>query len=69
MKVAIAQINCIVGDLSGNTARILDYASRAQQLGASVDANTRDEFLLINWQYRVEIELWSRMLLYIKVVV
>lgn len=36
MKIAIAQINCIVGDLTGNTAKILDYANRARDMGAKV---------------------------------
>jgi NAD+ synthetase len=36
MKLAIAQINCTVGDLSGNAARILDYAERARLGGASL---------------------------------
>jgi NAD+ synthase (glutamine-hydrolysing) len=36
MKLAIAQINCTVGDLMGNSARILDYASRARAQGASL---------------------------------
>ena len=36
MKVAIAQINCIVGDLEGNAAKILDIAKLAKEQGASV---------------------------------
>ncbi|MCE5180302.1 MAG: NAD+ synthase [Betaproteobacteria bacterium] len=36
MKVAIAQINCLVGDLSGNAAKILDYANRAKAEGAQI---------------------------------
>ena len=36
MKIAIAQINCIVGDLAGNAAKILAYAERAKQLGAKL---------------------------------
>ena len=36
MKVAIAQINCIVGDLEGNAAKILDCARRAKEQGAVV---------------------------------
>ena len=36
MKIALAQINCIVGDIAGNAAKILDYASRAVQQGASL---------------------------------
>jgi NAD+ synthase (glutamine-hydrolysing) len=34
MKLAIAQINCVVGDLAGNAARILQYAEQAKQRGA-----------------------------------
>ena len=36
MKIAIAQINCIVGDLEGNAAKILDYAKRAKEQGAVI---------------------------------
>ncbi len=36
MKLAIAQINCTVGDLAGNSAKIIDYASRARDAGASL---------------------------------
>jgi NAD+ synthase (glutamine-hydrolysing) len=36
MKLAIAQINCTVGDLAGNAAKILDYAARAKQQGATL---------------------------------
>ncbi len=36
MKIAIAQINCTVGDLRGNRKKITDYAKRAQLLGASL---------------------------------
>ena len=36
MKIAIAQINCGLGDLAGNTAKILDYANRAKSQGASL---------------------------------
>lgn len=36
MKIAIAQINCTVGDITANTNKILDYAQRAQDLGASL---------------------------------
>ncbi|MEN6587361.1 MAG: nitrilase-related carbon-nitrogen hydrolase, partial [Sulfuricella sp.] len=36
MKIAIAQINCVVGDLDGNAARILDHAQRARDLGAEL---------------------------------
>ncbi len=36
MKIAICQINCIVGDIKGNAAKILDYANRAKKAGASL---------------------------------
>ncbi|MGC2456795.1 MAG: NAD+ synthase [Gallionellaceae bacterium] len=36
MKIAIAQINCLLGDLEGNAAKILAYAERAKQQGASL---------------------------------
>jgi predicted amidohydrolase len=36
MKIAIAQLNCTLGDLSGNAAKILDYANRAKQQGAAL---------------------------------
>ena len=36
MKLAIAQINCTVGDLGGNTRKILDYANRAKKAGAQL---------------------------------
>ena len=36
MKIAIAQMNCTVGDLAGNVARILDFAARARAAGADV---------------------------------
>ncbi|TAJ80175.1 MAG: NAD+ synthase [Gallionellaceae bacterium] len=36
MKVAIAQINCTVGDLAGNAAKIADYARRAREQGAAI---------------------------------
>ena len=34
MKLAIAQINFVVGDLSGNIRKILDYVDRARNAGA-----------------------------------
>lgn len=34
MKLAIAQINCTVGDLGGNAQKILDYANQAKNAGA-----------------------------------
>ena len=36
MKIAIAQINCTVGDLAGNAAKILDYAAQAKAQGAQI---------------------------------
>ena len=36
MKIALAQINCIVGDIEGNANKIIDYANRASQAGASL---------------------------------
>jgi len=36
MKIAIAQINCTVGDLAGNVARILDYVKQARELSADL---------------------------------
>ena len=36
MKVAIGQINPVIGDFSGNAARILDYVTRAERGGADV---------------------------------
>jgi NAD+ synthetase len=36
MKIAIAQINCTVGDLSGNAAKIVDATERARALGADL---------------------------------
>ena len=36
MKIAIAQINCTVGDLVGNAAKIADYARRAKEQGAEI---------------------------------
>jgi NAD+ synthetase len=36
MKIAIAQINCTVGDLAGNVARILGCANEARAQGASL---------------------------------
>ncbi len=38
MRIALAQINTTVGDLSGNSAKILDFARRAEQAGAEVVA-------------------------------
>src|SRR5438445_721313 len=36
VKIAIAQINCVVGDLAGNTDKILRYCDRARSAGASL---------------------------------
>ncbi len=36
LKIAIAQINCIVGDLTGNALKILFAAERARALGADL---------------------------------
>jgi NAD+ synthetase len=36
MKLAIAQINCLLGDLPGNFARIVQYAEQAERQGASL---------------------------------
>ena len=36
VKIAVAQINCVLGDLSGNAAKILDCAARAKAAGAHV---------------------------------
>lgn len=36
MKIAIAQINCRLGDLAWNAAKILDYANQAKRQGASL---------------------------------
>jgi NAD+ synthase (glutamine-hydrolysing) len=36
MKLAIAQINCTLGDLAGNSTKILSYAERAREQGATL---------------------------------
>ena len=36
MKIALAQINPTIGDFSGNTAKIIEFARRAQQGGADM---------------------------------
>ena len=36
MKIAIAQLNPVLGDMSGNIDRILDYAERAKAKGATL---------------------------------
>jgi NAD+ synthase (glutamine-hydrolysing) len=35
-RIAIAQINCTVGDLKGNCSKIIEYAGRARDLGADI---------------------------------
>ena len=36
MRIAIAQINCTVGDLTGNAKKILDYTNEAKDKGSSL---------------------------------
>jgi NAD+ synthase (glutamine-hydrolysing) len=36
MKLAVAQINCTVGDLSGNVRKILDYTNQAKKSGVAL---------------------------------
>jgi NAD+ synthase (glutamine-hydrolysing) len=36
LKIAIAQMNCVVGDLSGNVDKILDFCRRARSAGAEL---------------------------------
>ncbi len=36
LKIAVAQINCTVGDLAGNARRILDAATQAKAAGADL---------------------------------
>jgi NAD+ synthase (glutamine-hydrolysing) len=36
MKIAIAQINCTLGDLAGNAAKIAEYAQRAKAQGTDI---------------------------------
>ncbi len=36
MKIALAQINPTVGDFAGNTKKILEFAARAEELGADL---------------------------------
>ena len=38
LRIALAQMNATVGDLDGNTAKILDYIHRARDLGADLVA-------------------------------
>ena len=37
-RIALAQINTVVGDLDGNTAKVIDYMRRARELGADLIA-------------------------------
>jgi NAD+ synthetase len=36
LKIAVAQVNCVVGDLAGNARRILEAAARARAAGADL---------------------------------
>ena len=36
MRIAIGQLNCTVGDMAGNAAKILEYAMRAKAAGADL---------------------------------
>lgn len=36
MKLAVAQIDCVLGDLAGNSSKILAYAEKAKQQGATL---------------------------------
>jgi len=36
VTIALAQINCVVGDLAGNSAKILEFAARARDAGADL---------------------------------
>jgi NAD+ synthetase len=47
MKIAIAQINCTVGDLAGNVARIVDFTERAR--AQSVDLLITPELALCGY--------------------
>ena len=38
LRIALAQINTTVGDLDGNTAKVLDYTAHARDLGADLVA-------------------------------
>jgi len=38
LRVALAQINTTVGDLEGNAAKVLEYSTRARDLGANLVA-------------------------------
>ena len=36
MRIAIAQINCTVGDITGNVAKIIDAVRQAKTAGAEL---------------------------------
>ncbi|MDD5437091.1 MAG: NAD+ synthase, partial [Candidatus Omnitrophica bacterium] len=36
LRISIAQINCTVGDLKGNAAKIIEYLRKAKDLGADI---------------------------------
>ena len=36
LRIAVAQINCTVGDIDGNSQKIVDYISRSKNLGADI---------------------------------
>ncbi|MFA5143095.1 MAG: NAD+ synthase [Candidatus Omnitrophota bacterium] len=36
VRICIAQINCVVGDLDGNTAKIIEYLRKAKDAGADI---------------------------------
>ncbi|MDQ3522624.1 MAG: NAD+ synthase, partial [Gemmatimonadota bacterium] len=38
MRIAIAQINPVVGDIDGNTRKIVEYSARARDEGAALVA-------------------------------
>ena len=38
LRIAIAQINCVVGDLAGNSAKIIENIRKAESLGADIIA-------------------------------
>ncbi|GGA65923.1 NAD+ synthase [Edaphobacter acidisoli] len=73
MKIALAQINPTVGDFSGNTKKILEYASRAAALGVNLvvfpelaacgyppaDLLERDAFVVRAGQVVDEIACWT----------
>ena len=64
MRIALGQINTVVGDFSGNSAKIIDYARRARSVGVDLilfpelavcgypprDLVERPAFVERNWQ-------------------